>query len=90
VTNLHVAMLAVTLEDRIGKPCVVCGVPARIAGLWMLSKECLAREFGTAEGKRKAIAYSLCTRCAKKVERSRSFLAKVEDVMVRMIREAHS
>jgi hypothetical protein len=59
-TAFPLAMLAVALEDLIGKPCVVCGTPGRYVGVFIPTKEFLAKAFPHRHGRGVAVPYSLC------------------------------
>jgi hypothetical protein len=49
------------IRDR-GRPCRVCGEPARNVGLWTPTER-LARYLGSQPGKVGVVVYALCRRC---------------------------
>jgi hypothetical protein len=83
--NLHAAMVAVMAEDAIGKPCVACGTPARNVSVWQPTEECLKRDFGFFDGLPRTAVYPICGRCARKAERSRSFVRRIEDAVIKFL-----
>jgi hypothetical protein len=80
-------MVSVLVEDAIGKPCVGCGIPAQQAAIWQPTEECLRTDFGLPDGQPATAVFPLCPRCDKKSHRSRTFKARIDAVVIKILRE---
>jgi hypothetical protein len=67
MNDFQLAMLETALENVAGPPCLLCGVPGTLVGVWQPSPTWQPR-VGAPEGKTRLVIYSLCAPCAARAD----------------------
>jgi hypothetical protein len=80
------AMLEVVAEDLLASPCVTCARPGNFVAQWLLTAECIARELGGNPANSRTIFYRLCDRCARRCQREKTFVTRVENAVLKVWR----
>jgi hypothetical protein len=80
------AMLEVAAEDLLASPCIMCDRPGNFVAQWLLTAECIARELGGDPTKSRTMFYRLCDRCARRFQRDKPFVTRVENTVLKLWR----